>query len=172
LNADAGEQAGDAVGNGVVDARLNVLRLLSASKQGNGLGFDEHGAGAAHRHRRIGLKREFTQFRQRNLEQTRHHFQEAPGAGGTFVVHREIGHRTIAFNTDRLAILPADINDRAHVRKQEIGALGVAGDFRHRLRRIAGRNAAIARRNNVIDFRTINARVLQCGSQGIEPALF
>ena len=65
---------------------------------------------------------QFAQLCQLDSQARGHDLQEAPGAGGTAVVHGEVAHRAVGVQSQQLAVLPADLDDGAR--------LGHGGDAR------------------------------------------
>ena len=50
-------------------------------------------------------------------------------SAGALVVHDEVGDAAVGGDGDDLAVLPADVDDGAHLGVEEVGPLGVAGDL-------------------------------------------
>ena len=85
-----------------------------------------------------------------HLKHAGHDIEEAAGTGCALVVHDEIFHHAV-LDLDDLHVLPADIDDRAHVWEQERRALGVAGKLAHLLfRNVRQRVAAVAGSQSII----------------------
>ena len=72
------------------------------------------------------------------------HIQKTPRPGGTFVVHQKIREMPLFIKPDHLAVLAADINDRAGLRMQPARPDTVTGDFRDLFVRKVRQLAAIA----------------------------
>ena len=70
--------------------------------------------------------------------------RETARACGAFVIHHEVGHIACIIDTDHLAVLPADIDDRAHIGVQEKGPSGVTGNLSDGFIAALNRRAAIA----------------------------
>ena len=64
-----------------------------------------------------------------HVQPRRHHFQKTPRARRAAVVHRKITHPPAVFEADDLAVLSADFDDGARVRRQLVHAARMAGDF-------------------------------------------
>ena len=64
-------------------------------------------------------------------ESARNHLQKTPGSGGTFIIHQKVGEITVVIQLNNLAVLAANVDDRAGFRSQKARPQPVAGDFRH-----------------------------------------
>ena len=130
LDADAVGQAGHPAGHRLVDA-VDDVPLVGALRQlADDLALGEDSAGGADAHVLGGLSAQGAQVLHVHLQHPGHHVQEAPGAGGTLVIHLEVGHDAV-FHPHDLHVLAADVDDGAHLREEEGGPLGVAAQLAH-----------------------------------------
>ena len=107
------------------------------------------------------LVAKIAQFFDLHLKHAGHDIEEAAGTGCALVVHDEIFHHAV-LDLDDLHVLPADIDDRAHVRKQERRALGVAGKLAHlHVGKAVKAVAPVARGKDEVHLLTRHARVFQ-----------
>lgn len=109
----------------------------------------------------VDLSPRIAQFFDLHLKHAGHDIEEAAGTGCALVVHDEIFHHAV-LDLDDLHVLPADIDDRAHVRKQERRALGVAGKLAHlHVGKAVKAVAPVARGKDEVHLLARHARVFQ-----------
>src|ERR1035437_8450881 len=87
-------------------------------------------------------------------------FKESATASGAAVVHGEIPHAAAVFEGDELAVLAADLDDGANVRRQVMNTLGMASDLRDGCVRKAYGVAAVTGGNNGFDGGAVHLRDL------------
>ena len=67
---------------------------------------------------------------ERYTKSDRDGFEESSGTGGTLGVHAVIGHLSVIVDADDLRVLPADVDDVAHLRVPLAGPAGVDALYR------------------------------------------
>ena len=90
----------------------------------------KHSAGGADADVLGGLGAQGAQIVHVDLQNTGHNVQETAGAGGTLVVHLEVGHGSV-FDLQNLYVLATDVDDGVNVRKQERSAACMAAQLAH-----------------------------------------
>jgi hypothetical protein len=84
-------------------------------------------------------------------ERAGHALEESARSRGAAVVHLEIEDRSLLGDGDHLAVLPPDVHHGADRRHHPVGALGVAGDLREVLLGEGNLQAAVSRRDDVVE---------------------
>ncbi len=107
------------------------------------------------------LARHFRQLFPVHVQPRRDHFQKTSGARGAAVVHRKIADAPAVFERDDLAVLSADFDDGARVRRELVDAARVAGDFGDGGVGETDGVASIAGGHDAGNLRPLQSRILQ-----------
>src|SRR5208283_5679813 len=117
--ADAPEHSCCALSNCHVQSHGDIFGAFSSGHKGGGLAFGKNGAHAAYLYPPVGPERIISERFQRNLESSRHEFEELAGSGSAPVIHFEFQNFPGLRKRDNFRILPSDVQDGFGFRIQE-----------------------------------------------------
>jgi len=118
-------------GDGTKQPHGDVFSGLSFLDPLDDLRSREHGAIAVHHRVRLGFHGQLVQLLHRHSELQRDRFEKRTRARGALGVHAVVGQLPFVRKPDDLGVLPADVDDVAHLWVPLSRAPGVTRDFRH-----------------------------------------
>ena len=139
----------------------DVVDVFVFRDQRDNLRLREHRAGARDRNVFFISQPAKAHIIQRHFHRARHHVKEPAGSGRALVIHYEIRNFSRAVQCYNLAVLPADINDRADRRIEKMRASRVAGDLCDTAVGIPDRCPAVSGCHDAADVRPRKAGLLQ-----------
>ena len=131
FDADPFQQGNGFAGDGIVDTVGDICFFLVLCNQGDDLRFRKDGAHTGNFDIFFPVFGYRSKFCGGDFQCARHHFQKAPGTGGTFIIHDKIGHIPIFIQADGFGVLSTDIQNRAYIRVQIMCALAMTADLGH-----------------------------------------